>query len=629
MKKYIILLIAPLIALGAMGQTTPQFIYDIGGKIEKMQLTDAGVLLVNGSNGLAGIRPGASDPHFVFEEYGKIKEDEIEIVPLSPYAIVTQGGKSQIPGTLFANSKRTVIDVVQGKKMFVTEDNGWKQIAQLKIFLPENKLVVVGNRGKNEGEVLAVGIYDLATGKQEGFADLDPKSGKSRSAASIPMSSGTPFLLGDRVFVPTTKNVVCANVKDGTILWETDIKNISQMTADPSGNEIYGFEERSNGDTRIYKFGKDGNPLWDKERKIKGSITRFKILPDGLAVVSDVFKGGGSSTLGQLTAGGQSIIAFLNASSGEDLWEKAPKTKGYVNHFYIMEDGILFGLQEGGINKISFNGTPLFKKPLKTGENIHTMATTPLGLIYISETDANIVNLSTGDPVWKKPIEYKTASSVSSAYDQARGRYLINTGDEILAINEKTGDVNTLSKFKFEGKESAYEIDVRNSGIFLASDQNMMLLDTEGKENYHTFHKAPGQSGIMKVAMGVMTLASATVSAAAASQSTYHYSLGNYSSAEAQRANQNAIAARSFENIASSSYQEMTKRFKATMATENDRFILTALSDGVGLVKVNKDTGISEKEIVLKDKKPVYEVDDMEGYLYYLSGSGEISAFKL
>ncbi|MCE7054163.1 PQQ-binding-like beta-propeller repeat protein [Algoriphagus sp. AGSA1] len=629
MKKYILLLIAPLIALGAMGQTSPQFIYDIGGKIEKMQLTDAGVLLVNGSSGLAGIRPGASDPHFVFEEYGKIKEDEIEIVPLSPYVIVTQGGKSQIPGTLFANSKRTVIDVVQGKKMFVTEEKGWKQIAQLKIFLPENKLVVVGNRNKDEGEVLAVGIYDLATGKQEGFANLDPKAGKTRSAASIPMSSGTPFLLGDRVFVPTTKNVVCANVEDGTILWETDIKNISQMTVDPLGNEIYGFEERSNGDTRIYKFGKDGNPLWDKERKIKGSITRFKILPDGLAVVSDVFKGGGSSTLGQLTAGGQSEIAFLNAASGEDLWEKTPKTKGYVSHFYVMDDGILFGLKEGGINKISFSGTPLFKKPLKTGENIHTMANTPLGLIYISETDANIVNLSTGEPVWKKPIEYKKASSVSSSYDQANGRYLINTGDELLAINEKTGDVSTLSKFKFEGKESASEIDVRNSGIFLASDQNMMLLDTEGKESYHTFHKAPGQSGIVKVAMGVMTVASATVAAAAASQSTYHYSLGNYSSAGAQRANQNAIAARNFENIASSSYQEMTKRFKATMATENDRFILTVLDAGVGLVKVNKDTGITEKAIVLKDKKPLYEVDDMEGYLYYLSSSGEISAYKL
>lgn len=628
MKKQLLTWLSCLFFTVSWAQTTPTHKYDIGGKIEKMTLTDAGVLLINGSSGLVGIRPGAASPHFSFAEYGKIKEEEMELVPLSPYVILTQGGKSQIPGTIFANSKRTVIDVITGEKVFVTEENGWKQIAQLKIFLPENKLVVVGNREKSEGEILAAGIYDMATGKQEGFANLDPNAGKVRSAAAIPMSSGAPFLLKDQVFVPTTKGVVSANVANGSIIWENDVKNLTSMIADETGNEIYGFEERSNGDTRIHKFGKDGQALWDKERKIKGSITRFQILPGGLAVVSDVFKGG-SSLVSQIGGGGESKIAFLDASSGEDLWEKAPKTKGYVQHFYVMEDGILFGLADGGINKIKFDGTPLFKKPIDTGANIHTMATTPQGMIYITDTDANIIDLNTGDAKWKKGIQYKKATSVSSAYDKAKGRYLISTGEEILAIDENTGDVSTFAKLKFEGKESPYEIGTRASGIFLASDQNMMLLDGSGKENYHVFHKAPGQSTFAKVALGALTLASATVSAAAASQSTYSYYIGEYSSADAMRARDNARAAESFSNIASISYGEMTKRFKATMATENARFILTDLSDGVGLVKVNKDTGKTEKEIVLKDKKPVYEVDDIEGYLYYQSGNGEISAFNL
>src|SRR5690606_40274353 len=110
--------------------------------------------------------------------------------------------------------------------------------------------------------------------------------------------------------------------KGGTLIWEHDTKNISQMVADPEGNEIYGFEERSNGDTRIHKFGKDGSVLWPKERSLKGRVTRFQILPGGLAVVTDVFKGGGSSLVGRLTAGGASKIAFLRSSSVEDLWDK-------------------------------------------------------------------------------------------------------------------------------------------------------------------------------------------------------------------------------------------------------------------------------------------------------------------
>ena len=78
-----------------------------------------------------------------------------------------------------------------------------------------------------------------------------------------------------------------------------------------------------------------------------------------------------------------------------------------------MEDGILFGIYEGGINKVSFDGKTLFKKPLKTGENILTMAETPQGLLYITSEDANIVNLNTGDQVWSKPLKYRRADYVS------------------------------------------------------------------------------------------------------------------------------------------------------------------------------------------------------------------------
>lgn len=35
------------------------------------------------------------------------------------------------------------------------------------------------------------------------------------------------------------------------------------------------------------------------------------------------------------------------------------------------------------------------------------------------------------------------------------------------------------------------------------------------------------------------------------------------------------------------------------------------------MVKVNKDIGVIEKEIILKDKKLEYEVDDYGGVLYY------------
>ena len=140
------------------------------------------------------------------------------------------------------------------------------------------------------------------------------------------------------------------------------------------------------------------------------------------------------------------------AKTGEDLWAQAPKTKGYVQHFYVMDDGILFGLQEGGINKIGFDGSPLFRKPLKTGTNIHTMTRTPKELIYITDEDPDIVDLSTGETVFSKPIKYKRAEAVSSTYEAVGKRYLISTGEEVIAIDEATGAQSTPAEVGFKEK---------------------------------------------------------------------------------------------------------------------------------------------------------------------------------
>lgn len=610
-----------LLSVSLLAQKTdkPDLSYDMGGKIESMKLTEAGVLIVVGGGGLAGIKAGETKPHFVFKEYGKVKEEELEYVPASPYLIVNQGG--------MLSQKKTVIDYVAGKQLFATEENGWKTLTGVNVMLPQNKLVVSGTRNAKAGGAVAVGLYDLESGKEEKVFNLnDPK--KVGLASAIPMVSGTPLIVGNNLLVPTTKNIMSINMDAGTVAWTAKIDKITWMSADKTGKEIYGFEERPNGDTRIHKVSSSGELLWKDERKIKGTVSRFEILSKGLAVVSDVDNTGKKGIAKLASSASESKIAFLNAADGSDLWEKAPKTKGYVQHFYIMEDGILFGIQSGGINKISFDGNPLFKKPLSTGENIHTMASTPKGLIYITDTDANIVNLSTGESIWNKPIKYKKASAVASAYDGSHKRYLISTGTEVLTIDENSGDINTLANIKFEEKEAPTTLQVRKEGLLFCADQNLMMLNFDGTKKYHEYYKSPGQSSFVKIATGVLAVASTAMASAAAYQGgrygTYGYSNQLNAYGEQMKAYQEG-----FSNIASASFQEMSKRFKATAATENAQFILTKLDNGIGLVKLSKDNGKNEKEIVLKDKKPVYEVDELGGILYYKAGASEIAAFNL
>ena len=195
-------------------------------------------------------------------------------------------------------------------------------------------------------------------------------------------------------------------------------------------------------------------------------------------------------------------------NTGADLCEKSPKTKGFVNHFYIEDDGILFGVASGGINKVGFDGTPLWKKPLKTGPNIQTMARVDKGVLYISETDTDIIDMNSGESVFGKAVKYKNSKSVNSTYDENRDRFLLSCKDGVYEIDGNNGEYNLLTgDVKFEGKEDPTSISVRNGGILLTSDQNLKLLDFDGKEIWHTYHRAPGISAVGAVLMGAIAAA--------------------------------------------------------------------------------------------------------------------------
>ena len=154
----------------------------------------------------------------------------------------------------------------------------------------------------------------------------------------------------------------------------------------------------------------------------------------------------------------------------------------------------------------------------------------------------------------------------------------------------------------------------------------MLHMDKNGETVWHEYYRAPGKSAAGAILMGVLAVASAATSAAAYNAANQHRNrLGYYT----DRGEAYADLGDGMAVAASASIGEMLKRFKATAATENARFILTKLEDGVGLVKINKDNGKVEKEIVLKDKKPEYEVDERGGMLYYMADNNSLYAYDL
>ncbi len=588
----------------------------VGNKVNSLKLTDAGTVILNTNDGIVGVYHGNSEPVFTFDTYGKLKEEDYYMIPNSPYMIISDGGFAGM------KQKKAVVNYYNGKVIFESKDQNWGQVYTETVLIPENKLVISGvqDTGNNKEKYTPkIAVYDLETGEID-FSFFLVKPGKVTMKAF--MVTGNAKIWNDKIIIPTSQGVYAKSF-DGETVWKNDVKNISSIHI--GKNAIYGFESgaaRGKSKDEIHKMDINGKESWEKPVKVKGRISNFQITDKGLAVVSD--KEGSSKTLSFKKA--ESEIAFLDAATGEDLWDKAPKTKGYVQHFYEVDDGFLFGIYEGGINKISYEGEGLFRKPLKTGEDILTMAMSSQGLIYITTEDANIINLDTGETVWKKPLKYKRSDNVASTYDETNKRYIIATDKVMYAIDENGGDYKELAEYKFDEKESPTDIEMRDDNIYLSSNQNMYLFDSDGNKIYNQYYKSPGISTFGKIALGALAVASTAIMAheAAKAGANKNY-LGQYNRVGAQ-AQRNADM---FEGIATASFTAMAKRFRASVATKDSHVLLTKTNNGVGLLKLSKDNGEVEKELTTDDKKPEYVIDEVDRVLYLLTDNDNISVFKI
>ena len=575
---------------------TPENKYQLG-TIKWMKVSDPGTLIVSTSKGIYGIKPNESQPAFLFDKRKNIKEENFHFQPGTPYAMFIANGMN---GITF------VLDLVSGKTLFDSKGNGFSLINSRDIILPENKLVVSGLR-KRKGKIgveYSIAVFDLKTGNEE--YTITQKGSNN--------VTGVSDIIDGKLIIPRKKGIDAIDLASGNTLWTAKIKNANSITARKDG--IYAYQGNSNGkNTTIYKVDTNGNLAWKEGNKLKGKVRQTDYLPQGIALLTD--------TSGKNP---QSKIYFLDNNSGNDLWAKAPKTKGLVSHFYTDKDGIIFGVASGGINMVKYNGTPLWKKPLKTGPSISTLAKTEKGILYITSSDADIVDENTGKSIFGKKLKYKKSKTVASTFDQDKNRYLLSCSDGLYSIDGNAGTFEIISKPKFKEKEMPTSIEIRGDNILLSSSQNLMLLDSGGKEIYHQHYKSPTKSTFMKIVSGAIAISSvALASSAAYSAGTNRTSFGRYNN-HGSRMN---TYAKGFSQLGSASFSAMSKRFKVSAATPNDKFILTKLSSGVGLVKLNKDDGKKEKEILLKDKKPEYKIDAVERILYYKANKNTIYSFKI
>jgi outer membrane protein assembly factor BamB len=215
----------------------------------------------------------------------------------------------------------------------------------------------------------------------------------------------------------------------------------------------------------------------------------------------------------------------------------------------------------------------------------------------------DVLDPKTGKSAWRYPFkDLKAATS----FEMRGNRIIICADNELHAVSLATGRDSSIARFeRFQEHEAPTRLRIDDEGYLLTSNQTLLRLNPAGVEQWHAYFEAPSMSGWIK-----LLSVAADVAAVAATGYTSGVMVN--------------------PGLASGT---LGSRFRATMAGSDYQYILTNVEEGgrkkAGIVKVARANGRLVNSVPLGDKTPDYQVDEIDGWLFFKASDARIEAYKL
>ena len=610
-------------------------------------VTSLGNYIVQTDSGLFGIQNTTGEIIWHDSKFSDLSEMDFAELHNSPFA------KIQTKHGLF------FINMFDGSTVFNSFDNGINKVKDHFVLYRSNSIVVAGKSESKENIAISV---DIETGKvlwksKEDFGkivDIVELSDQELLGVTLFKNIRINSLSGEVLWsVANTKESQQLGAMGGmgnllqkfaeTAVDTEDIKldfaihpsleyfvigteqeNENTTISSSSQNQIVTY----NSTYRAYSV-KTGDLIWKKPVSVKGQLGHSTWVADNLLIMP----------FGKTN----SKVNLIDIKTGQGLWGKKGRgisIKGGIYSYTPTDNGMLVITTRNDKNFLNYldtqSGTFTFDKTIKVKGYVGYTLTTDNGILYATESEMNIVNTSTGDLLWEKDI--KTHYNL---VQQKEGRvYLFNNKtSSINAVDLSSGQISMTGQTEIDFKEGEgpKQIEVRNSGIVISSDQNFAMYDFNGALSYQSYYKSPKEEGWKRALLYAGTIYAGYVSAVsgiasgALSQASHQ---AGVESVEGQTYAEVGMAynemSKAAGGAASMAFGAANKRFKATKESRDYIMVLTKTDEGIELVKINKDTGESETSISLgKNRKPNYAIDLIEGIVYLEFDKNHIKQYLL
>ncbi|MCA6074107.1 PQQ-binding-like beta-propeller repeat protein [Fulvivirga sedimenti] len=646
MRISIITLLAFSFFTSAIGQVKELWTENHTENINWQQVTSYGHYIVGGSRSLSAFNPDTGQRLWSAPEFANVPMEAVEQMDGSPLLSVNIG------------TDIAFLDPFTGEKKFDSNKAGIKEIIDQHVLYESNGILISGKNISNDETIVMASLEtgEIAWSIREDYGRVVAVSEVSANEVLIvtlffnykvnttsgdiiwknEISDANSQLekmgaLGSLLKDATTSMANKMDINVGFFQHPTDdmfiIASEQEGSASNSGFTMSTGDVPQMNTTYIAFSLSTGEKLWKDDIQVNGMMGTLHFADNGFISLPD--------------NGGGTIINLYDYATGEGMWGKKGKgvrIKGGIYDYVVAGDGLLLVTRQGEKDFISYldvnQGLLTFDKPVKIDGRLTFSEKTSNGLLFITTEELNILDPATGELLLKDQISVNRAivqnKDVLYAYDVKH--------QVIKKLDKNTAKTSIFSPdIRFEGKEIPTNLEMRESGLLVSSEQNMLLLDQDGKVVYTSYFEAPREPGVLRALRYANAIYASYVSVVSYSAAAQLGAISQeYSDDVAVSSIANGLGQAYGElgnqasGFAKQSFQMANARFKATSEGENYLIILSRVDQQNALLQVNKDTGEVEGKIFLgSDRNPDYAMDGVLGYVFYRTGPDSIKGYKL
>lgn len=398
---------------------------------------------------------------------------------------------------------------------------------------------------------------------------------------------------------------------DGKITWSNRIKELGINDFYITNNEKYLIQlSKAKGfggmlGTKVNMMALDANTginLWKEPFKIDNPLY-FKDLEDTFVLASS--KG----------------FNIYNTATGEKQWKKA--AKGDTKSVIPTEGGYIF-VEGKNMQMIGNDGKELWKNEVEISDNeedqVILLEEKDNKIIYATSTYSNIVDKKTGKKIWNKNLKLNEKRSTFSVYDENKSEYIIYSDEKIYKFNINSNErPEALTELKIRYEKEINNFEITEKGYLISGEREFALIGFDGKLIAQNKYKEAGNRRLVKSLLIGGSIASAFLGSSIQATDTQGNVVAEGGIFVASKQSRKAISASSV--AMSAAVAKFTKRPNTSKMTSKSLFFFTDESSEQSrvLVEINKDSGLEVARYKFNNAKPVYEVDDVAGVIYYIN----------